>query len=99
MAVPLLLIRVREGLKVGLADVLPGQEGPVSAELETHMLPWLSAAMPSGLLRPPPLIGDRGVGVPFGFSIATALLPLPATNACPRRLNAMSKGFSIPRWL
>jgi hypothetical protein len=42
MALPSLLIRVMEGLKVGLADTWPGQDGPLSAELETHMLPLLS---------------------------------------------------------
>ena len=48
----LLLIKVMAALKVGLADTLPGARGPRSPELVTHMLPWLSAAIPSGLLRP-----------------------------------------------
>ena len=77
---------------------LPSGQGTLTwAEFDTHMLPWLSAAIPSGLSNPPWVIGERDVGVPSGLSIATALLPLPVTNACPRPLKAMSNGFTMPR--
>jgi hypothetical protein len=68
----------------------------IRPEFATHILPRLSAAIPSGLLMPPAVIGDLDVGDPLGFSIATLLSPEPVTNNCPRPLKARSNGFVTP---
>lgn len=59
--------------------------------LETQALPSLSAAMPSGRRRPPP-VTERS-GVPSGASTWTLSLPLPVTQARPAGSTATPNGF------